>query len=109
MKPGTSANLPDREKQKLGEGVKKMVVDFRAAATEPLSCADYALLSKPVCLITGKNSPPFSLSISEIIAKTIPNISCHWVDGGHFAPFTHSYQVNPIITEFIGDGDPGNM
>lgn len=101
MPAGSFARLGEKEKALLAEGVKKMVVDFRAAAYEPLTTADYALLPMPVCLIAGKASPPYSLGIAEVVAKTIPGIEFHWVDGGHFSPVSHPEQVNPIISGFI--------
>ena len=107
MPPGTFARIGEREKKLLGEGVKKMVVDFRAAVGEPLTPHDYAALPMPVCLIAGKGSPPYSLAISEVVAKTIPGIEFHWVDGGHFSPVSHADQVNPIIARFIGRVEAG--
>jgi pimeloyl-ACP methyl ester carboxylesterase len=101
MPAGTFARIGEREKMLLGEGVRKMVVDFRAAVSEPLGVDDYATLPMPVCLIAGKASPPYSLGISEVVARTIPGIEFHWVDGGHFSPVSHAAQVNPIIADFI--------
>lgn len=105
MPPGTFAKIGEREKILLGEGVKKMVMDFHAAVSEPLSARDYAELPMPVCLIAGKASPPYSLGISEKVAQTIPGIEYHWVDGGHFSLVSHAEQVNPIIADFIGHLD----
>lgn len=101
MPAGSFARLGEREKMLLAEGVKKMVVDFRAAAYEPLTAADYARLPMPACLIAGRASPPYSLGISQVVARTIPGIEFHWVDGGHFSPVSHPDQVNPIICDFI--------
>jgi pimeloyl-ACP methyl ester carboxylesterase len=101
MPAGSFAGIGEREKVLLGEGVKKMVVDFNAAVSEPLSTEDYAELRMPVCLIAGKASPSYSLGISEVVAETIPGIEFHWVDGGHFSPVSHAAQVNPIIAGFI--------
>ena len=107
MPPGTFARIGEREKMLLSEGVKKMVADFRAAVSEPLTPADIANLPMPVCLIAGKASPPYSLGITEVVAKTIPGIKFHWVDGGHFSPVSHPDQVNPIISGFIDKVEAG--
>ena len=107
MPAGTFARIGEREKMMLGEGVKKMVVDFRAAVGEPLTTDDYATLPMPVCLIAGKASPPYSLGISEVVARTLPGIEFHWVDGGHFSPVSHPDQVNPIIAGFIDRVETG--
>jgi pimeloyl-ACP methyl ester carboxylesterase len=109
MPAGTFARIGEREKLLLGEGVKKMVADFDAAVNEPLSADDYATLPMPICLIAGKSSPPYSLGISEVVARTIPGIEFHWVDGGHFSPVSHPEQVNPIIADFIGRVEAGQM
>lgn len=109
MPPGTFARLSDREKLVLGEGVKKMVADFRGAANEPLSLDDYAALPMPHCLIAGKASPPYSLGITEAILKAIPTIEQHWVDGGHFSPVSHPHQVNPLIADFIKRAEDRRM
>ncbi|KJS02533.1 MAG: hypothetical protein VR65_04885 [Desulfobulbaceae bacterium BRH_c16a] len=107
MPAGTFAKIGEREKMLLSEGVKKMVVDFRAAVDEPLSADDYATLPMPVCLIAGKASPPYSLGIAEVVAAAIPGIEFHWVDGGHFSPVSHAGQVNPVIADFIGRVETG--
>ncbi|MBU1566829.1 MAG: alpha/beta hydrolase [Proteobacteria bacterium] len=107
MPAGTFAKISEREKMFLSEGVKKMVMDFQAAVSEPLSVDDYAKLSMPVCLIAGKASPPYSLGITEVVAAAIPGIEFHWVEGGHFSPVSHPYQVNPLIADFIGRVEAG--
>lgn len=101
MPAGTFARIGDREKLQLAEGVRKMVLDFQAAVGEPLTAEDYATLPMPVCLIAGKESPPYSLGITRLVAETIPGIEFHWVDGGHFSPVSHPDQVNPIIAGFL--------
>lgn len=107
MPAGTFARIGEREKILLGEGVKKMVVDFAAAVGEPLTTDDYATLPMPICLLAGKASPPYSLGISELIARSIPGILFHWVDGGHFSPVSHPDQVNPLIAGFIDSVEAG--
>lgn len=101
---GTFEYLSEKEQRLLGEGVKKMVFDFKAASEDPLTADDYAKLSMPACLIASKTSPPYSLAISEVVAGAVPGIQLHWVDGGHFAPLTHPHLVNPIVKEFLMNG-----
>ena len=105
MPPGTFDKISDQEKKALGKGVRKMVLDFRAAANESLSPSDYSKLAMPVCLIAGKASPPYSLCISEVVAAAIPHLKMHWVEGGHFAPVSHGRLVNPIIADFVKSVD----
>ena len=100
-RPGTYDNLREREKMALCIGVAKMIYDFKAAAEDSLTLADYATLPMPICLITGKESPAISLCISDLIADSVPGVHHFRVDGGHFAPFTHGHLVHPIVTTFI--------
>lgn len=101
MAPGTFTKLRDSEKQRLGEGVKKMVYDYRAAKSEPLTAADLARINQPFCLILGRESLSYSLSISEVVAEAIRQREVHWIHGGHFIPFTDPVQVNAIILDFL--------
>lgn len=105
MSTGTFDRLGEREKTVLGKGVKKMVLDFQAAAAEPLSITDYATLPRPFNLIAGRKSPPYSLSITELIAREIEGNGLFWVDGGHFSPVSHYYQVNPLIKQLLADAE----
>ena len=101
LPPGTFERTSEQEKNILAEGVKKMVHDFRSAATEPISTEDYQLLKIPTCLLAGKSSPPYSLCIADIVASCLPNIETHTVEGGHVGLFTHPHKSNPIILDFL--------
>lgn len=98
---GTFERTTDLEKAFLAEGVKKMVHDFRSAATAPLTTVDYQNLQTPTCLLAGKSSPPYSLGIADVVASCLPNIETHTVEGGHVGLFTHPHTTNPIILEFL--------
>lgn len=101
MAPGAFSRLGQREKIMLGEGVKKMVLDFKAASSTRLTIEDYARLPRPFTVIAGRQSPPYSLAITDRIVTNIKDSELIWVDGGHFAPVTHYYQVNPLIVDIL--------
>jgi pimeloyl-ACP methyl ester carboxylesterase len=105
MSPGTFDRLSEQEKQVLSQGVEKMVLDFKAAKTEPLTTADLKRLPRLFSLIAGKQSPPYSLCITKRIVNTNPNSELFWVDGGHFSPVSHAHQVNPLIHSLLKDAD----
>jgi pimeloyl-ACP methyl ester carboxylesterase len=105
MSAGTFNRLSEQEKQVLSEGVKKMVLDFKAAKTEPLTTHDLTRLPRLFSLIAGKKSPPFSLCITKRIVRTNPNSELFWVDGGHFSPVSHAHQVNPLIYSLLKAAD----
>ena len=101
MSPGTFNRLSEQEKLVLSEGVKKMVLDFKAAKTEPLTIHDLTKLPRLFSLIAGKKSPPYSLCITNRILSNNPNSELFWVDGGHFSPVSHAHQVNPLIHSLL--------
>lgn len=101
MPEGIFEVLPKREKERLALGVKKMVLDFRAASTAPLKTSHYEKLNMPICLIAGKQSPDFSTAITDVFNRILKNNTLNWVSGGHFSPISHSDEVNPIIVNFL--------
>ena len=105
VSPGTFNRLSEQEKQVLSEGVKKMVLDFKAAKTEPLAAHDLTQLPRLFSLIAGKASPPYSLCITKRIVSINPNSELFWVDGGHFSPVSHAHQVNPLIHSLLKAAD----
>ncbi len=105
MSPGTFNRLSELEKQVLSKGVKKMVLDFKAAKTEPLTTHDLKRLPGLFSLIAGKQSPPYSLCITKRIASIHPGSELFWVDGGHFSPVSHAHQVNPLIHALLKEAD----
>lgn len=98
---GTFDRTTDLEKRMLAAGVKKMVHDFRSAATAPYRTKDYMGFQTPTCLLAGKTSPSYSLCIADVVGSCLPNIEIHNVEGGHVGLFTHPYSSNPIMFDFL--------
>lgn len=108
MAPGTFQRLGQREREVLGDGVKKMVLDFQAASSAPLSLGDYTQLPGPFTVIAGKESPHYSVDISRRIVSGVENARLIWVEGGHFAPVTHYHLINPLLLDIIQSAAKGS-
>jgi len=98
---GTFATYPKEMQDILAQGAKKMPLTYHALMEEPLSLEDYKKINVPVCLIAGKQSPPTSRRVAELLVDVLPDCRFHWLDTGHMAPLTHPHKVNPIIESFI--------
>ena len=105
MSSGTFRRLSEQEKGVLSNGVRKMVLDFQAAATEPLTMDDCGQLPGTFSLIAGKQSPPYSLCITQRIVQEISHSELFWVDGGHFSTVSHPYQINLLIHSLLRAAD----
>lgn len=99
--PGSFENIPESEKNIMAEGLKKMVLDYRAASETPLYQSDYSTIDIPACLIGGTKSPEYSTEIIKLLSNTLKNNNLHWISAGHFGPLSHSSLVNPIVGEFL--------
>jgi len=98
---GTFASYPGEMRRMLAQSARKMPFSYRALMEEPLSLDDYSKIEVPVCLIAGKQSPPASRRVAELLVDVLPDCRMHWLDTGHMAPITHPQIVNPIIENFI--------
>ncbi|SHO51568.1 alpha/beta fold hydrolase [Desulfopila aestuarii] len=100
---GTYANIHMERQRSLNRYIQKVLLDFQAGIYEPLTIDDYARLQLPTCLIAGRKSPPSTRKIVENIARTLPQLEMHWIDGGHMAPITHAATVNRIWVDFLAN------
>lgn len=98
---GTFDRTTEMEKKILSLGVQKMVHDFRAAATAPVTAKDYSGLTIPTCLLAGEESPSYSFCIADVVASILPKVEPHTVEGGHVGLFTHPFSTTPIILDFL--------
>lgn len=98
---GTFATYPAEIQNMLSKSARKMPFSYHALMEEPLSLEDYRKIEVPVCLIAGKQSPPASRRVAELLVDFLPDCRMHWLDTGHMAPITHPQIVNPIIEDFI--------
>ena len=98
---GIFSLLPEKLQTLLAGCVSKMPLDYLASARPSLRMGRYRSLSIPTCLMAGKQSPDFSLKISQSLSGLIPSVDYHLVDAGHMAPITHGPLVNPIIVDHV--------
>ncbi|WP_417841258.1 alpha/beta fold hydrolase [Terasakiella sp.] len=99
---GAFDSFPPNVQQAMIAQVDKVILDFEALLTEPLSLSDYASFSFPITLIMGKRSPISSQTISHKLKDTLRHLTFHQVDCGHMGPITHSDLVNEIWVKEIG-------
>jgi pimeloyl-ACP methyl ester carboxylesterase len=70
--------------------------------SEPLTLDDVRTLAMPVLLMTGGRSPRSSLSVAELLLRTLPNVErVDLPSRGHMAPVTHPEEVNVEIGRFL--------
>jgi pimeloyl-ACP methyl ester carboxylesterase len=100
-KPGTFKSYPEVFRKTFSKGAKKLPLDFQALLGEPLSLEDYSKIKRPVCLMTGRQSPLQSRRVSELLADTLTNCQLKSINGDHMAPIYQAEDVNPIIRDFI--------
>ena len=103
---GTYDALNPVRQQALNKVVKKIVLDFQAAAGAPLSLSDYQALSVPACLIAGKRSRAETQKITRLLAASITTSTYHEVDSGHMGPVSDPEAVNKLVYEFISRISP---
>jgi pimeloyl-ACP methyl ester carboxylesterase len=85
--------------------IGKVRLDFQALMGEPLRLPDLSVLSMPVCLLRGKQSPLSTRRIVELLSEALPQAACRESDGGHMAPITHAEQVNALLLGFLTELD----
>lgn len=96
--PGSWHHASDRARQRLVQGLVKIVLDFRALFAEDSCLRDFSLLPVPTQIIYGTRSPDTSLRIVDMLVKTLPFVREDAVEGaGHMSPVTHSALVNDLI------------
>jgi pimeloyl-ACP methyl ester carboxylesterase len=102
---GTFDAMPDNLQALLADQIGKVRLDFQALMSEPLRLPDLSVLSMPVCLLRGKQSPLSTRRIVELLSLALPQAVGHESDGGHMAPITHAEQVNALLLGFLTELD----
>ncbi|NIM11189.1 MAG: alpha/beta fold hydrolase [Candidatus Aminicenantes bacterium] len=98
---GTFSSFPDAIKEMLYPSVIQLSLTYKALLNEPLSLEDYSKFKLPVCLMAGRQSPPDSRRVAELLAENLSNCQFKWISYGHMAPIYQTEEVNPIIDSFI--------
>ena len=73
-----------------------------ALFTEPATLAEFRTLTMPILYMTGSRSPHSSLSVAELLLRTLPNArGVEFTSLGHMAPLTDPELVNTEIDRFL--------
>lgn len=95
------ALAPDR-KPAMAQSVRNIRRWAHALFSEPATLGELSALSMPILYMTGSASPRSSLSVAELLLRTLPNARGIVFPGlGHMAPVTHATQVNVEIERFL--------
>lgn len=102
MGPGSWAAMPADRKPAVIQSATNLRRWAHALFTEPATLADLRKLTMPVLIMTGSRSQRSSLSVAELLLRTLPN--AHGVEFtalGHMAPVTDPEPVNAEIARFL--------
>jgi len=98
---GTYDSLSATRQDLLDDCIHKVILDFQAGISEPLTLDSYKKINIPVCLIASPQSPPPTRQIAVNLESTLPNLVVHRVEGGHMAPMSNAPAVNRVWKKFI--------
>lgn len=99
---GYFGRLPERVKAFLDAMAPKNARDVRASFSETLSVADLQMLTIPVSIATGDQSPKIAESIAAACQRLMPNAMTTKIQGAtHLLLDTHATQVAGLIEENV--------
>jgi pimeloyl-ACP methyl ester carboxylesterase len=100
-RPGTFEFIGSEQRDKFAAQIAKVKLDFQALLGERASLADMAQLNMPVLVLSGQTSPESTRALAQLLTAVLPNGTTAQTKGGHMAPLTHAYLVNPVIADFL--------
>ncbi|MEM7193148.1 MAG: alpha/beta hydrolase [Pseudomonadota bacterium] len=93
---------PERFKSAIAATIPKVALEFSIAIDAKGSTLDYAKIDAPTLLIMGSKTPPPTRAVSELLSKTLPNVTLTTLKGaGHMSPFTHPEKINQLILDHL--------
>ena len=102
MGAGTWSATPRRRREAIAATIVHIQSWTDALFKEPTPLAEFARLTQPVLLLTGRQSPPSARAVANLLAATLPDVALRSIDGvGHMGPVTHPELINPVIDEFL--------
>lgn len=102
MGPGSWAAMPAERKAPVIQAGTNLRRWAHALFTEPATLADLRKLTMPVLIMTGSRSQRSSLSVAELLLRTLPNAhGVEFTSLGHMAPVTDPEPVNAEIAHFL--------
>lgn len=94
--------LPAERRPDMIEAVRNIRRWAHALFTEPATLAELRALTMPVLYMTGSRSPHSSLSVAELLLRTLPNVrGVEFTSLGHMAPVMDPEPVNTEIDRFL--------
>lgn len=102
MGSGSWDGMPEDRKPLMAAAVRNVRRWAHALLTEPVTLPELQSLQVPVLLLTGGRSPRSSLSVAELLARTLPNVELMNLPNlGHMGPVTHPEIVNAQVERFL--------
>lgn len=102
MGSGNWDGMPEERKPLMAASVRNVRRWAHALFTDPVTLPELASLDVPVLLLTGGRSPRSSLSVSELLARTLPRAEAVNLPRlGHMGPVTHPEIVNAQLERFL--------
>ena len=102
MGTGSWGAMPPQRRAAIAATIGNIQGWADALFKEPTPLAEFAKLTQPVLLMTGRQSPGSAHAVTQLLASTLPHVQRLAIDGvGHMAPVTHPDRVNPAIAEFV--------
>lgn len=102
MGAGSWDALPADRKPAMAQSVRNIRRWAHALLTEPATLDELRSLTTPVLCMTGSRSPRSSLSVADLLARTLPDVrSVEFTALGHMAPVTHPDPINKEIERFL--------
>nr|WP_300672109.1 alpha/beta hydrolase [Desulfoluna sp.] len=95
--------LPPGARDALSEGVGKMLLDYRTTVETTLTLSDYRRIECSVCLVTGRQSPALTTSISSILCGNLRQVQSVTVAGDHMAPVFNPVGVNALVRKHLAE------
>jgi pimeloyl-ACP methyl ester carboxylesterase len=102
MGAGSWDAMPAERKPAMVQSVANIRRWAHALFREPATVEDLRQLAAPVLCMTGGKSPRSSLSVAELLMRTLPNAQrTTFANLGHMGPVTHPEPVNAEIERFL--------
>jgi pimeloyl-ACP methyl ester carboxylesterase len=100
--PGTWKQTPASRRGPIANAMVPVRGWATALFSEPTPLAKFAELKMPVLFMMGKQSPPSSRSVGQLLIPVLPRVEVVEFDGlGHMGPVTHPTVVNAAISDFL--------
>lgn len=99
---GAWARIPAARQEPIADSVTSVRAWASALFEEPTRLRAFARLNIPVLYMMGRDSPPSSRSVGQLLTSALPQVEVVEFDGvGHMGPVTHADRINATIVRFL--------